>query len=160
MCDSKVLYQQLMVLCEDINKDNPFYYKDFPTSGEFYTGDIVDTLIYRVFNYRLAQHSDWIKPAALFCRGTMCLVDRLTGGATIASRTMEKFFNLTELQNEHLTIEDLIKDADVVMDKRDGSLINTYIDVNGDLKLKSKGSLSSEQAVDAMQWLDKLPPKP
>lgn len=45
-----------------------------------------------------------------------------------------------------------LNEIDWIEVKSDGSLMSTYIH-NGELRLKSKGSLFSEQAIDATEWL-------
>ncbi len=59
----------------------------------------------------------------------------------IASRPMEKFFNLNE---NPMTMGIDISDVEYIMDKADGSLVSSYVD-DGYLYLKSKTSLYSDQ---------------
>ncbi len=44
------------------------------------------------------------------------------------------------------------EDIECIEDKHDGSLISTFLH-NGQLRVKSKGSLFSEQAINSAQWL-------
>ena len=141
------LYNDLMILA---NTDEAFFYKDFP----------LDDTTYRIFNYRLASYTDFLKPSAMECRGIMFEVDPQfitlvrdkpeARVVRLVSLPMEKFFNLNE---NPMTMElDLTEVADVEL-KADGSLISTYIH-NDKLRLKSKGSLESDQALDAMAFLE------
>lgn len=139
------LYNNLMELCKD--EDGTFYYKDY----------ILVDVKYRIFNYRLASYSDFCKPGALECRGIMFEVGLgrdcpIINPIRLASMPMEKFFNL----NECPYTMDLSLDNDNIRNithKKDGSLISTYID-SGELRLKSKGSIDSDQALYAMIWLE------
>ena len=107
---------------------------------------------YWIFNYRLSSYTEFLKPNALNCRGTMFEVDGEGKAVRLAALPLMKFFNL----NENPSTMDLdISDVEWIQDKRDGSLISTYMH-NGKLRLKSKGSLGSEQAVDAMAWLNNI----
>lgn len=142
----KTLYQNLMNLCQpkDGTKSN-FYYID--QAGLPHLGNRT----YRVFSYHIASYSDWLQPDALECRGIMFEIDANEQPIRIAARPMAKFFNLNE--NPFTMNLDLTK-AVCVMDKADGSLISSYMD--GDvLRLKSKTSLSSDQARDAMKYLER-----
>lgn len=124
------LYDNLMKLCNEDEKS--FYFKDFVTS--------MHTNV-RIFNYRFASYSDWIKPDALEARGIMFNQDT----KEIMCRPMEKFFNVNE--NPLSTIEAL-GPIDKVYEKLDGSLISSFMD-EGYLFFKSKTSLYSEQAEQA-----------
>lgn len=119
-----------------------FYYKDF----------ILDDKSYRIFNYRLASYSDFLLPSALECRGIMFEIDSYGNYVNLVCRPMKKFFNLNEnpftsdLELSNRTISN-------IYEKADGSLISTFLH-NGELKLKSKMSLDSEQVIDATKWLN------
>lgn len=120
-----------------VEANEAFYYKDF----------VKDARTYRIFNYRLASYTDFLEDGALECRGIMFDV---TDDIRLVSRPMEKFFNLYE---NPLTMNlDLTYTVDVEL-KADGSLISTYIH-NDQLMLKSKGSLESDQAIAAMNFLN------
>lgn len=145
-----MLYEQLMHLCET---NEAFYFNDHETGEVGY--------VHRIFNYRLASYSDFLQPGALECRGIMYLIgagagDACTGeGHVCVSRPPEKFFNFEE---NPFTLfdggfDEMYEQLAFVMPKSDGSLISTYIDVFGNIKLKSKASLTSEQALAAMEWL-------
>jgi T4 RnlA family RNA ligase len=114
----------------------------------------------RIFDYHIAGYSDWLLPSAQECRG---IVFEMNEGSPvqILVRPMAKFYNLSELQGwenmdvvGNMAIPDL-NSVYAIMDKRDGSLISTYIDRDGRLGLKSKGSLHSDQAREATAWIYK-----
>lgn len=133
------LYQQLISLCA---QNDAFSYKDYPAS---------DQTKFRIFNYRLTTYSDFLNPGALECRGSMFEVKNSGELVRIASRTPKKFFNYGE---NPMTLGLDLSDPVLVMKKEDGSLMSTYIDCDGSLKLKSKGSISSTQCIDAMSYLE------
>lgn len=144
------LYRDLMNLVEG---SDAFYFQDFHNNGNDY----------RIFNYRLGSYSDFcLNDSGLECRGHMFQVQhnsspQETKMLRLASLPPEKFFNL----NENPSTMDLdLSQVELIEDKADGSLISTYINPGeGSLtepdvvKLKSKGALFSDQALDAMQWL-------
>lgn len=137
------LYDQLMQLTLT---GDAFFFKDFPADDP--------ERMYRIFNYRLASYSDFCKPGALECRGTMFLVDRKGSFDDLVCRPPKKFFNLGENPfTENLDLTNL----GMVMRKEDGSLMSTYLHTNGELRLKSKGSTGSTQANDAMAYLKTQP---
>lgn len=135
------LYENLMAL--SLGRE-AFFHKDF-------TGE--DGVTYRIFNYRLASYTDFLEPDAMECRGVMFVVDGETP-VRLASLPFAKFFNMGE--NPFTMGEDM--DPSLVRRayyKEDGSLMSTYLDANGELCLKSKGSIASEQCIDAMEFLGK-----
>lgn len=148
-----ILYNDLMNLCDE--PDSAFFYKDLTltTKGIEY--------FYRVFNYRIASYTDFCKPSALECRGIMFEMECETIPSEglipirIASMPMKKFFNFRE-NPFTLDIEFTKHNIANITHKKDGSLISTFIH-NGELRLKSKGSLDSTQCVDAMKWLNERP---
>lgn len=134
------LWTNLMSL---VNSNEAFFYSDQQHGDHWY----------RIFNYRMCSYSDWLNPDALFCRGTMFEIDQEGPSAQLvrlACWPMHKFFNLGE--NPFVMDLDLstLKTSAV---KQDGSLISTYVQ-DDQLFLKSKGSLFSEQAIDAMRFLN------
>lgn len=138
MKTDQMLFDELMALTQ---ANEAFYCQDFS----------LGTSVYRIFNYRLASYSDFLLPSALECRGIMFELDVANLCVKrLASRPMQKFFNLNE--NPMTMGLDLSK-VDTVELKADGSLMSTYMH-DDELRLKSKGSLFSEQAIDAMKWLD------
>lgn len=129
------LYQNLMELCSKLES---FYYKDFE----------LDDKLYRIFNYRLASYTDFMNAGALECRGTMFEVINDIP-VRLASLPLNKFFNM----GENPQISDLNPlDIVDVMHKMDGSLAVSYLH-NNKLKLRTKGSLFSEQAIAAEKFL-------
>ena len=130
------LYEQLMNLVNN-SKDDVFYYVDKE----------LEDRKYRIFNYRLASWKDFKHPGALSCRGTMFDITDIDN-PFIACLPMDKFFNYEEGGVDHTKSKFI-----GYMDKLDGSLISSFI-CNDKLYLKSKTSLTSKQAVDAMKWLD------
>jgi len=141
----KALYDQLMALVGD---SEAFYYADFKLTDR----------TYRIFNYRLASYTEFLKPGALECRGHMFEVSNDTRDAfmiRLASMPQEKFFNLYE---NPMTMELDLSTVEELSDKADGSLITSYMHMaphhsHWSLHLKSKGSLFSDQANDSMLYL-------
>jgi len=118
------------------------------TNEAFYYGDrYLDDRTYRLFNYRLASYTDFLLPGAIECRGIMF---DITDDVELVSLPMEKFFNLYE--NPSTMDLDLSTVVDVEL-KADGSLISTYLH-NKELRLKTKGSIESDQCIAAMKYLE------
>ncbi len=139
--DSIKLYNDLMALCAS---NEAFYYIDHEYGGE----------TFRIFNYRLASYSDFLLPGALECRGHMFHInhsDMNPHGPCLVSLPMEKFFNVGE---NPFTMDLDWSKVVRVDDKLDGSLIST-VQFGNDFILKSKGSLSSDQAKAATAWLNR-----
>ncbi len=135
------IYNELSLL---VDANEAFFFNDWHH----------DDTIYRNFNYRLASYTDFCQPSALECRGVMFEVDSNGDAIRLASIPFEKFFNLYE--NPFTMDLDLSKVKEIA-DKADGSLITTYNHVvSGEnyLQLKTKGSITSDQAVAAMAWID------
>lgn len=133
------LFKDLMTLC---NESDTFFFSD----------QVLDGITYRIFNYRLSSYSEFLKPNALWCRGTMFRMDELP---VLVCRPIQKFFNLNE--NPMTMGLDLSpENIDFIDIKADGSLISTFIH-NGELRVKSKGSLNSIQVQAAMDFLNKNP---
>ena len=132
------LYQNLMNLCTDTKYEDAFFFKDFT----------LDDKVYRIFNYRLVGWTTFQEaPDSKKCRGTMF---EISGDQPLlVSLPPDKFFNYAEGGVDHSKFAGTL----IVNEKLDGSLISTYMH-NGQLRLKSKGSISSAQALDAMAWLD------
>lgn len=130
------LFTDLMAL----SANEAFYYVD---------QEGVDGAEYRIFLYRLASYTDFLLPGALESRGIMYRNDPVKGWVLV-SRPMQKFFNWNE--NPFTMDVDLTK-IEYAMVKEDGSLISTYIGADGILRLKTKGSLHSEQAIAATKWI-------
>ena len=134
------LYRNLMAL---VSNNEAFYHQDFTLGGH----------IVRIFNYRLASYTDFCAPDALECRGHMFNLDSEKNVVEMLSWPPEKFFNYRE---NDFTMDLDLTQVDEVYDKLDGSLISSYV-IDGQLMLKSKGSVSSDQAQDAMKWLMENP---
>jgi len=128
------LYEDLMILC---NTTEVFYYQDVE----------LEDSIYRIFNYRLASYTDFLHSNALECRGHMFEIKDTK--IRLASWCQHKFFNIYE---NPFTMNVDLSQIDKIEHKLDGSLISTYLHKN-ELRLKSKGALFSDQAIDAMNWL-------
>lgn len=129
------MYNDLMAL----TANEAFYFQDFQLDGK----------TYRIFNYRLASYTDFQLPGAMECRGVMFEVNG-DQAIRLASLPMEKFFNLNENPlSMNLDLTTVVE----IQEKADGSLMSTYLH-DGQLRLKSKGSLFSDQALAAMKWLD------
>ena len=130
------------------------------TGNTFFLADrILDGVTYRIFNYRLASYSDFLKPSALEARGIMFAMTDDDGvkleHPKLVCRPIRKFFN----KNENPSVMNLTVNSDTIerMEvKEDGSLISTFIH-KGELRVKSKGSIESEQGVAAMKWIDEHP---
>ena len=139
----QTLYNDLMALCYD---NDSFYYKDI----------CLQSINYRIFNYRLCSYVEFQSYlAALNCRGTMFNITDPTD-IQLVCLPPEKFFNYNEgfgQSREH----EKGKFGDK-MEKMDGSLISTFLHRTHSnvetLQLKSKLSLTSQQAQEAMQLLE------
>lgn len=98
------------------------------------------------FCYMISGESTFDSPWALECRGIT-----FNSAGKIASRPLHKFFNVGERE---FTREENIpwEQVDVVMDKRDGSMISTVDLGNGEWLLKSKKTFTSDVAVAATKF--------
>ena len=135
------LFEDLMSLCSQCNS---FYFKDVK----------LDSIEYRIFNYNLCSYEQFHQyQSALNCRGTMFNITDLEN-VKLVSLPPEKFFNYEE--GNGVQIHPL-GTCRLQMEKLDGSLISTYLHTNNEneqvLRLKSKGSLKSEQAEQSMNFL-------
>jgi RNA ligase len=72
--------------------------------------------------------------------------------AVLVSLPFPKFFNVNE-NPFTMNLDFSLENVDSIVYKEDGSLITTYIDLNGDLRLKSKTSLDSSMALESMELL-------
>ena len=77
------MYTALVNLC---NADKSFYFSDRVL------GD--DT--FRIFDYRMANYTQWLHPYALECRGTTFLINYAEEPLALVSWPFNKFFNLNE----------------------------------------------------------------
>jgi T4 RnlA family RNA ligase len=131
------LFQNLEAL---VASNEAFYRQVFTLDGKTYW----------IYNYRLASYSDFLAPDAMEARGTMFEVDNVGVPIRLAVMPISKFFNRFE---NPITMDVDLSTVVSIMNKMDGSLISTYM--HGDvLRLKTKGSLFSDQAINAMAWLD------
>ena len=144
------IYYAMMKLAQR----DEFYFQDF---------DVVpgsdNPNVYRIFNYRLASYSDFQEPHAKECRGIMFEIDTLKDTPLrLASRPPMKFFNYNENPEAmFMDTKKLVKDIQFTAIKEDGSLINSYMHYANDtpeLRLKSRGSVSSDQCQAAMNYLE------
>ncbi|KAL0242409.1 hypothetical protein GEMRC1_004972 [Eukaryota sp. GEM-RC1] len=103
----------------------------------------LDGVNYRIFNYRIYSLKHFELPNALNARGTMF---EMTNEPKLVSLTMKKFFNLRELKEVPTGIM-------YASEKKDGSLISTYIHKDG-LKLKTKNAISSPLVDNATRALE------
>ncbi len=133
------LWDELMAL---VDSNEAFFYADHSYLERWW----------RIFNYRLASYTDFLLPSALECRGIMFEISEEGKDADpirIAARPMQKFFNYRE---NPMTMDVDLWDVEQIFDKADGSLITSY-QADGQIHLKSKGALQSDQAVAATQLL-------
>ncbi len=122
-----------------VKESETFYRQEFVLHGARYW----------VYNYRLASYTEFERPGGRECRGHMFEITNSGDAIRLASLPMQKFHNLNECP---LTIGLDLSKVDTIELKADGSLISTYLH-NGAVRLKSKGSLFSDQAVDASNWI-------
>lgn len=136
------IYKNLMALCDE---EETFYYSDQVLNPLTFAGH------FRIFDYRLGSYSQWLKPNAMECRGITFLMDPdFRQPLALVSWPFEKFFNLNE--NPMTMGLDLSQVREVQL-KMDGSLISTFY-FDGHVRVKSKGSLHSDQAVAAQKLLE------
>ena len=128
----KTLYNNLKKLCDE-SLPLHFYFVDQVTP----MGTEVRIFLYRM----IGQVDQWTLPDATECRGIMFEM-KDNEPVRIMCRPMQKFFNLNENKLSHI---DNIDNIVYMLEKRDGSLISTYLD-NGAIQFKSKGSVQSKQA--------------
>lgn len=135
------IYDDLISLCSQCNA---FYHKDV----------VLNSVKYRIFNYRLGSYEQFHKySSALNCRGIMFNTTD-SNKIQLVSLPPEKFFNYEE--GDGAKVHQLGRFY-LQMEKLDGSLISTYLHpINSNeqvLRLKSKASVTSEQATQAMKHL-------
>lgn len=130
------LYDNLIIACE---ASESFYYTD----------QELDDVTYRIFNYRIASYTEFLMDDALECRGHTFEIDKDGNAVRLVSWPLEKFFNI----NENLLAMNLdLNNPEFIVEKLDGSKISSYLH-NGHVRLKTKGSLKSDQAIAAMELL-------
>lgn len=123
---------------------------------------------YAIFNYRIASYSDFLLPSALEARGIMFEVAwavsedprhdvdmtniDFLAPVRLVSMPPSKFFNYKE---NPFTMDIDLDRVVSIHDKADGSLISSYLHDEEEVRLKSKGSLFSNQVQQAEQFLFK-----
>lgn len=115
----------------------------------FYADQVgLDGSKYRIFNYRLGAFSTFRdNPNAIQMRGIMF---RMDDEPELVCLPMEKFFNV----NENAWTQDLdFSRAQHTFFKEDGSLISTWMGTDGQMHVKSKGSLHSDQVKGSQKLL-------
>jgi RNA ligase len=134
-----ISYQECVDLCEMDN--SPFYE----------TKTVIEGYNVSVFNYRLAQWSDFSKPfgessdvTAYELRG-LTFVFNKDGSLFKRYLLLKKFFNLNQVPE---TLYDVVKDYNIinVNNKEDGSLATFIMLPNGEIIGKSKIGFDNEQA--------------
>ena len=146
------LYNNLMVISSSNRSESAFYYVDQDVISEK-NPEKYQGWKYRIFGYMLASYTDFLQQDALWCRGTMFLINEKQEPQELTCLPMKKFFNLGETPIGMVSNRILNEDV-LITEKRDGSLMSTYIDVDGNLKLKSKMSIKSDHCIEAMKLLD------
>lgn len=119
-------------------------------SESFYIVDqTFDNIVYRIFSYRIASYSDFLLPDAREARGIVFQMDEDNKPVRLVARTPHKFFNLDE-NPMTMNLDLSLNNIHMIMDKADGSLISAFLDHYGNLCVKSKTSLFSDQV--RMAW--------
>ena len=123
--------------------------KSLMSNDAFYVSNQVDHdgSLYEIFLYRLASYSDFQEAGGVEARGIM-----FSDGVCV-SRPMAKFWNFTECNQWPEHVDTDWSEYSQCMVKEDGSLISTWIDKSNKLRCKSKGSLHSDQAKMAEEYL-------
>lgn len=134
------LFDGLNKLCQETEA---FYFSE-QEYGENY--------IVRSYTYRLASHTDFLKPYARDCRGTAFVLDKRTGEWNLFCRAYKKFFNLGESTPKEIILKE--RTAEKSFEKLDGSLILCGI-IEGKIVAKSKTSINSDHAKKAQELINK-----
>lgn len=135
------IYSDLNKLCET---NEAFFFKDFTSVGGG---------TYRIFSYRLASYSDFLADSAFEARGSMWEIRPDGSLIRCACRTMDKFFNAYENPFVMFPKDVPSTEIELAMDKLDGSVISTFMDNDGVLRVKSNGSLHSEHAYNSTKMI-------
>lgn len=104
----------------------------------------------QVVSYIIATAESFNNKGALECRGITFDAD-----GKIICRPLHKFFNVNERAETQANVLPW-STVHRVMDKRDGSMINTAM-VNGEIRVKTKKSFTSDVAKIAQVWFDTHP---
>lgn len=128
--------------CDDLVSTSEVFFK---TSTQVEGFDVY------MFNYRLANYSDFEDNCAYELRGLTFIKDRT--GYVYCYPALNKFFNVNQTIN---WMYDDLKDLKIkrVQDKADGSLIQFIRFPNGKYRAKSKMSFTSSQAIMAQEIFD------
>ena len=101
----------------------------------------------QVISYIIATDESFDNAGALECRGITFDTD-----GKIICRPLHKFFNVNERESTQVNVLPW-STVHRVMDKRDGSMINTCL-VNNEVRVKTKKSFTSDVAKVAQVWFD------
>lgn len=135
------LYHNLLKLVET---NEAFEYKDAHS---------VAGGLYRTFSYRLASYSDFLSPGAVECRGVLFEINEDGSMIRCAARPQTKFFNAYENPLVMFPTDMLSTEIVLAMDKRDGSIINTFKDNDNVIRTKSHTSMHSDHAYNTTAML-------
>lgn len=102
------------------------------------------------FMYMVAADDTFENDYLRECRGII-----FNEAGKVVSRPPHKFFNVNERESTQVKNLDWSKVVRV-MDKRDGSMLHPVL-INGNIKLKSKKSFTSDVAVLANEWMNSQP---
>lgn len=102
--------------------------------------------IYNYSDTAMFTPGSWDNPAVRKCRGL--IVDDAT--LEIVARPWEKFFNSTQAEAGELDMTAPVE----VTNKMDGSLGIIHLDSSGRVRVASRGSFESEQAIWATKWIN------
>ena len=102
--------------------------------------------IYNYSDAAMFTPGSWDNPAVRKCRGL--IVDDAT--LEIVARPWEKFFNYSQAEAGDLDMSAPVE----VTDKKDGSLGILSLDSSGNVRVASRGSFESDQAIWATKWIN------
>ena len=142
MTSEQELFRQLTTLCAQEN------------SSFIFNDTVIGPQLFRTFSYRLASYTEFMKPGAIEARG-ITFLKMYEDCWIIASRPMQKFFNLGE-NPITLDIDWNAEKIVSIQNKLDGSLISTVYSPGSQFgfTLKSKTSFSSTQAIASLKLLE------
>ena len=110
---------------------------------------IVDNFSVSIFNYRLAQYSDFLDNKAFEMRG-LTFIFKEDGSLFKRYLLLHKFFNLNQVpESQYSLVSDYVIKS--VYNKEDGSVASFIRLPNGRVIAKSKMSFESDQAVGMMR---------
>lgn len=135
------LYHDLLKLVET---NEAFEYKDARS---------VAGGLYRAFSYRLASYSDFLLPGAVECRGVLFEIREDGSMIRCAARPQNKFFNAYENPLVMFPNDMLSTEIVLAMDKRDGSIISSFMDNDNVIRTKSHTSMHSDHAYNTTAML-------